>query len=603
MASPHTKGQSFVPAQQPLRQGQLQWRAPSVSSTSQAPVATSRIEPSQSPGASPGEARELRKSGESGPALILEAPQVEHVLDTPKARDPFADPFQDGPQGPSTVDRRNAQDPFAATPATVPAQEAPLAPFRIEARAGGYASDEPLKLQPSPVDNSPTEMQWRSNQSKVSIRLFAEPVPGRAAHLKLAGATASARHRQEAKAQLASLRTSHVPNPTHRKPPAIRQPAGTPQARTDHATAPRKRLPTVPPTYELRFSDGHPMKQVQFQSKETPDLPLPPIPQAGESPSESEMDHLFDEPPTEEGTLPPQPNATPEDADFNKSYGTEPLESLPAQPAPPMDAEPEFPADPEGLDGQDEGEDSQGSDRPRCDRVYNDRSCCDEDEDCHVMTTKLRQTTLKDISLDISPPFDPLTKDRGEADKRKRELMNKSPSRAWTDRFGNVLATGRLVDFRNGSAMIQTESGEELPLRFMMLADDEQCFITSWWNLPAYCAVDEAYEIRDWTYSTFTWTASALCHKPLYFEDVQLERYGHSTCPSVQPFLSGAHFFANLILLPYSMGMYSPKECQYALGYYRPGSCAPWLIPAFPLSFRGAVAQAGFIGGIYGLFP
>ena len=57
----------------------------------------------------------------------------------------------------------------------------------------------------------------------------------------------------------------------------------------------------------------------------------------------------------------------------------------------------------------------------------------------------------------------------------------------------------------------------------------------------------------------FTWKASGLCHKPLYFEDVQLERYGHSWNPVVQPFMSAAHFFVSVPLLPYKMGLQSAR--------------------------------------------
>jgi len=97
-----------------------------------------------------------------------------------------------------------------------------------------------------------------------------------------------------------------------------------------------------------------------------------------------------------------------------------------------------------------------------------------------------------------------------------------------------------------------------------------------------------------------TWKASGLCHKPLYFEEVQLERYGHTAGPVLQPVLSGAHFFMNIATLPYQMGMSPPNECEYALGYYRPGSCAPWLLPPVPLSVRGGLMQAGaIVGGVY----
>jgi hypothetical protein len=97
--------------------------------------------------------------------------------------------------------------------------------------------------------------------------------------------------------------------------------------------------------------------------------------------------------------------------------------------------------------------------------------------------------------------------------------------------------------------------------------------------------------------------ASALCHKPLYFEDEQLERYGHSFSPCFQPFISGAHFFCTLPVLPYCMGVEPPCECIYALGHYRPGSCAPYMINPVPLSPRGALIEAGVITGAAAALP
>ena len=95
----------------------------------------------------------------------------------------------------------------------------------------------------------------------------------------------------------------------------------------------------------------------------------------------------------------------------------------------------------------------------------------------------------------------------------------------------------------------------------------------------------------------------ALCHKPLYFEEVQLERYGHSAGPIVEPLLSAAHFFVTIPLLPYYMGVDPPCECQYSLGYYRPGSCAPFMVEPFPLSLRGAAFEAGAAAGAAIVLP
>jgi hypothetical protein len=123
-------------------------------------------------------------------------------------------------------------------------------------------------------------------------------------------------------------------------------------------------------------------------------------------------------------------------------------------------------------------------------------------------------------------------------------------------------------------------------------------------QFPRECPLGgDPYEPRKFAMTTFTWRAAALCHKPLYFEDVQLERYGHTYGPVLQPCISAAHFFASVPLMPYKMGVEPPLECVYALGYYRPGSCAPRTIGPIPISVRGTVSQLGISTGLVYLFP
>ena len=63
-------------------------------------------------------------------------------------------------------------------------------------------------------------------------------------------------------------------------------------------------------------------------------------------------------------------------------------------------------------------------------------------------------------------------------------------------------------------------------------------------DLPLECPLgDDLFMPRMWCETTYTWKASALCHKPLYFEQVQMERYGHTLGPLLDPIISGAHFF------------------------------------------------------------
>ena len=123
-------------------------------------------------------------------------------------------------------------------------------------------------------------------------------------------------------------------------------------------------------------------------------------------------------------------------------------------------------------------------------------------------------------------------------------------------------------------------------------------------DFPYECTLGgETLQPRVWPEITYTWKASALCHKPLYFEQDQLERHGHDWGPYLQPVMSGVHFFSSIPILPYKMGIESPNECVYALGHYRPGSCAPYMIEATPFTWRAAAYQTGVLTGMTFAFP
>jgi len=123
-------------------------------------------------------------------------------------------------------------------------------------------------------------------------------------------------------------------------------------------------------------------------------------------------------------------------------------------------------------------------------------------------------------------------------------------------------------------------------------------------DYPCECRLEgEAYQPRRFASTTFTWKAAGYCHKPLYFEDWNLERYGQSRGVLADPWISAAHFFVSLPVLPYKMGVQAPWECVYPLGYYRPGSCAPWTCPAIPISARGFAVEAATITGLVFLLP
>ncbi|MBX3444887.1 MAG: hypothetical protein KF774_20975 [Planctomyces sp.] len=102
----------------------------------------------------------------------------------------------------------------------------------------------------------------------------------------------------------------------------------------------------------------------------------------------------------------------------------------------------------------------------------------------------------------------------------------------------------------------------------------------------------------------YMWTASNLYHNPLYFEDVPLERYGHVKCNEcVQPFVSLSKFSLQLVGLPYQMALDHPQARRYALGYYRPGDCAPRLHYRVPLNGEAALTSGVFYTGLGFLIP
>lgn len=101
----------------------------------------------------------------------------------------------------------------------------------------------------------------------------------------------------------------------------------------------------------------------------------------------------------------------------------------------------------------------------------------------------------------------------------------------------------------------------------------------------------------------YYWEPSNLFHNPLYFEDVALERYGHTYPDVVQPFVSLGKFGVQVVGLPYTMLLDRPLACQYALGYYRPGDCAPYLTYQVPINLKAAAAAGGIYTGLFFLFP
>jgi len=93
---------------------------------------------------------------------------------------------------------------------------------------------------------------------------------------------------------------------------------------------------------------------------------------------------------------------------------------------------------------------------------------------------------------------------------------------------------------------------------------------------PAFVSLPESmiYD-RQFNDLEYMWEPANLFHNPLYFEDPELERYGHTSGQFLQPLASVGRMSVQLIGLPYQMTIDPPDSCQSPLGYHRPGECVP----------------------------
>lgn len=86
-------------------------------------------------------------------------------------------------------------------------------------------------------------------------------------------------------------------------------------------------------------------------------------------------------------------------------------------------------------------------------------------------------------------------------------------------------------------------------------------------------AVDMYGNQVGWAFQQYAWVSPTFAHRPLYFEQPNLERYGIGPHRGVRSALSAAHFFGSVVALPYKMVAAPPFEPIYTLGNQRPGDC------------------------------
>jgi hypothetical protein len=100
----------------------------------------------------------------------------------------------------------------------------------------------------------------------------------------------------------------------------------------------------------------------------------------------------------------------------------------------------------------------------------------------------------------------------------------------------------------------------------------------------------------------YTWIAPEMCHRPLYFEEINLERHGLSF-GIAQPAVSSAQFFGRTLALPYLIAAQPPRECVYTLGHDRPGTCVPYTLYIPPWDWKAVTTESAVVAGAILLFP
>jgi hypothetical protein len=112
----------------------------------------------------------------------------------------------------------------------------------------------------------------------------------------------------------------------------------------------------------------------------------------------------------------------------------------------------------------------------------------------------------------------------------------------------------------------------------------------------------EAYAGRHFPPASEVVEPNYLCHKRLFFEEINSERYGWDL-GIIQPLVSTGVFFWDVAWLPYH-AFTRPCECyECNAGYCLPGDPVPYLCYPPEISVTGMAAEAGAAAALFAIFP
>ena len=99
-----------------------------------------------------------------------------------------------------------------------------------------------------------------------------------------------------------------------------------------------------------------------------------------------------------------------------------------------------------------------------------------------------------------------------------------------------------------------------------------------------------------------TQVASYVVYQPLYFQQINHERYGWEL-GVFQPLVSTGQFYADVLMFPYKFAANPPWHCDANVGYALPGDPEQLRFLTPPFSWRGVVGQTGAMIGGAAIFP
>jgi hypothetical protein len=112
----------------------------------------------------------------------------------------------------------------------------------------------------------------------------------------------------------------------------------------------------------------------------------------------------------------------------------------------------------------------------------------------------------------------------------------------------------------------------------------------------------QPYFGRSWPQQAMLVEPNYVNYGRLYFEEKNAERYGWELGP-VQPVVSAAWFFKDVLALPYKIGT-DPFRCYESnAGYCLPGDPVPLRLYPPGISVTGGLTEAAVIAGLIAAFP